>query len=221
MSIAAKRNKVASRPERAETHVFKHELQPGQSVTVDVRRELPLNDESGQTAVTSAIIQLDKRWSTPTPEDIAYRALRAKMAGEKPLPLPTHCAAYELLWFGADRVPRDDEGQYVPFPHANVSFAHPVAVMGEEFLGTDAHGRIMTAGCRAIAARGQWIDFGPATMGRHMDFPDGTDPVAFSVQLHPSDPYLVRILNSSDSLLTVACSTPEIDPSEEADTSSY
>lgn len=212
MSAAQDHNRPTKRvrPERAGTPVYLHELQPGQSVTVDVRKNLPVREKSGSYSV-AAILELDWRWEDPTDEDIAYEAMRARVTGEKPEPPATHRAAYQVLWFGSRRVPRTEDGGYVPFDHKGMVFNHPVAVMGGEFLGRNAHGQLVTTGCRALAVRGEWLPFGPGTMHGLMDFPDGTDPAAFAVYVDPENDHIVSIANFGARTMTVACSAPEID----------
>jgi len=200
-----------SRPEHAEMRLFRHELAPGRSITIDVRNELQLEgDKLGRYSVV-AVMELGRQWEEPTQEDLDFEFLRADLAGEEPTSPATNRAAYQLLWFGSKRVPRTTDGSYRPFAHAGMLFQHPVAIMGEEFLGRDAHGRQVTSGCRAIARTGQWVNFGPGTMQGLMDFPDRTSPVAFAVGIDPENEHLVQIVNRDSLPISIACGTPEVD----------
>jgi hypothetical protein len=206
-------DQVRTRQESAEVQAHVHKLAPGRSVTADIRAQLPLlESKRSHEAVTSAFIQLPVSWCNPTPADVAYEVLRAKMEGDEPSSSGEHLATYELVWLGAPHLPRNDDGSYAVFPHGDTNFDDPIAILGEEFLAKDPHSRWITTGCRAIATRGKWVAFGPSTMQGLMDFPDGADDVAFAVMVSPEDEHAVRILNCSSSPIAVACATAEIDP---------
>lgn len=221
MSSAAKRDTASSLPERGAPRYFIHELEPGRSVTVDVRRELELEGVKMGRYVVAAVMELDNSWEEPTQAEIDYEQLRAALTDEEPSEPAVHRAAYQLLWFGTDKVQRYEDGTYRPFAFPGLGFHGPVAIMGEEFLGKDTHGRRVFSGCLSVAERGKWVPFGPAATGNNLDFPEGTDPAPFAVLLDPNDEHVVRIANCGTGLITIACGTPEIDPPQELEAHAY
>lgn len=200
---------VNSAPQEAARPQIEHVVAPGEIIVVHAERPLGVLTEKGYFAQV-AIIELDMPWQTLTDDDLAYMRLMEQEWKLTPEDREPTYPSYRLLWFDFPDAETDRNGHFMPFAHTGVAFEQQAAILGEEFLGRDTMGRLITnRGCVGLRPTGLWTAFGPGHNPAQMDYPNDAEDMLFAVKGDPEDPQRFTICNTSSHDFTVKCFAEE------------